>query len=671
MMLPSLTLDDLAWRAMVDAIRSRIAAVSDEQWTLHAPVDPGVTLLELFAYLLEQRVYWLDQVTDPLINAMIALLGAKPRPAQAATTVLEVITPGTSLVKGAIFERREHSLPVRLATTEDIALVAVERIEIAGALGRVSAFANSQPRWAIRPLTLLPADSKSAEVEITLWLRAPPVRDQWGKRATLLLELDAPSRIAAEWTREAVSEVPVAAPLEWWYSVSGASQRRPFAAEAIHDGTQGLRRSGVVRLAIPEQWAAAQAPVNDLHPFRLWLRSERASFSAPPRLRRLMPNVVAAAHAIPVTVPWVEIEPQVRKWLPLPGLSLRLSDPSPPLEPSVALRLLGRDRVWRDWAATSDFVRHGPEDAVFTVDRDANMLRFGDGLTGRLPVLVAGAGVTAELRYLAGGGEAGNLGSNLRWIAVPPGSAEAINPVVVRGGTEAETSSEARDRVSASLADPYRAVTAADHEAIAVATGGVAVARAHAETGFHPAFPCAPIPGAMTVFIVPEVPRHEGWLDSDRAVKAPMPDPGMLALVAAQLENRRLLAAEMFVRGAAYVEVEAVATLIGAPVDRSAVETRLREGLTAYLDPLIGGPEKSGWPFGQPVRPSEITHLLQQLAGDDADVAQVGIRLVDANKRDAPFEFCFNLSIASHELVVLRSLDMRWQPRSATSGGLR
>ena len=54
MMLPALQLDDLAWRDMVDAIRSRIAAVSDEEWTLHAPVDPGVTLLELFAYLLEQ-----------------------------------------------------------------------------------------------------------------------------------------------------------------------------------------------------------------------------------------------------------------------------------------------------------------------------------------------------------------------------------------------------------------------------------------------------------------------------------------------------------------------------------------------------------------------------------------------------------------------------------------
>src|SRR5262245_51269631 len=87
MTLQALHLDDLGWRAMVDAIRGRIAGVSEEEWTLHAPVDPGVTLLELFAYLLEQRIYWLDQVPDALINGLIALLGAQRQPAVAATTL--------------------------------------------------------------------------------------------------------------------------------------------------------------------------------------------------------------------------------------------------------------------------------------------------------------------------------------------------------------------------------------------------------------------------------------------------------------------------------------------------------------------------------------------------------------------------------------------------------
>ena len=56
MTIENLRLDDLNWTDMVQAIRSRIAVVSGEDWTLHSPVDPGVTLLELFAYLLEQPV---------------------------------------------------------------------------------------------------------------------------------------------------------------------------------------------------------------------------------------------------------------------------------------------------------------------------------------------------------------------------------------------------------------------------------------------------------------------------------------------------------------------------------------------------------------------------------------------------------------------------------------
>ena len=89
MTLPAPKLDDLTWADMMAAIRRRIPAESDGTWTLHAPVDPGVTLLELFAYLLEQRLYWLDQVPDALVIAILRLLGLEPpRPARPAATVL-------------------------------------------------------------------------------------------------------------------------------------------------------------------------------------------------------------------------------------------------------------------------------------------------------------------------------------------------------------------------------------------------------------------------------------------------------------------------------------------------------------------------------------------------------------------------------------------------------
>jgi predicted phage baseplate assembly protein len=671
MMLPSLQLDDLKWRAMVDAIRSRIAGVSDEQWTLHAPVDPGVTLLELYAHLLEQRAYWLDQVSDPLLTALIALLGAEPLSAQAATMMLEITSANAVLARGTVFERREREFPVRFVTDEDVATLPIERIDVTSAFGTTRSAASSQPRWAMQSLTLLPADRAAGNVELTLWSRALPTKEQWGKHLALLVELQTPARIPGSWSTEAVADVPTPAQLTWSYGVAGASSSQPFAPDATVDGTQGLRRSGVVRIAIPEEWSAAQAPLGQLQPLRLQLRTERSSFSSPPRLRRIVPNVVAAAHAVPVSMSWEQMEAQVRHWLPLPGLKLQLAERSPPLEDSVSLRLLGRDGEWREWRPTRDFARHGPADAVFTVDRIANCLRFGDGLTGRLPVLRTGPGPRAELHYLAGGGDVGSVGSNLSWIAMHPAVAEAINPVPARGGRETETAAEARDRVSASLYEPFRAVTAADYEKLAMSSHGIAVARARAATGVHPAFPCVNVPGSITVFIVPEVPRHEGWQNADYSVKTPLPDPGMLTLVSRLFEERRLLTTEVFVRAPVYRAVEVAVTLAGQPLNPAELTQRLREGLTTYFDALSGGSERTGWPFGQPVRPSEVAHVLQQLVGDEAQLTQLGVRLYDEKNLAAPFESCVDVAIGAHELIVLRALNLTLQPSLTSSGGLR
>src|SRR6266852_721834 len=94
MTLAPVRLDDLTWDQMVEAIRRRIPAESSGNWTLHAPVDPGITFLDLFAFLAEQRLYWLDQVPDAFVVAVLGLLGLKgPKPAVPAATVLQITQP--------------------------------------------------------------------------------------------------------------------------------------------------------------------------------------------------------------------------------------------------------------------------------------------------------------------------------------------------------------------------------------------------------------------------------------------------------------------------------------------------------------------------------------------------------------------------------------------------
>ena len=664
MSIAPLLLDQLEWRAMVDTIRSRIAAVSGEEWTLHAPVDPGVTLLELFAHQLEQRSYWLDQVPDALINGLVALLGAAPRPARAATTVLAVTNAASGSVPvDSVFRVAGGKATERMATLEPLALLAVERIDLVSRFGARSVLPGPARLWPMQPLPLLPADAGESEVTMTLWLSAPP---QAVGEAALLFELDAPATIPVAWSPEAVADVPVPAPLVWSYSSGSPNGATTFADADLADSTQGLRRSGLVRFAIPADWQPAGPTSSGFHPYRLTLRCEQCSFSAPPELRRVVPNAVAAHHSVPASVDPAEIAAQLVNWLPLPGRTLVLSDSLRPLEDSVELALRGRDEVWRAWRVADDFARFWPEDPVLRVNRAFNRLEFADGLTGRLPVPSRAPGVPLTLTYRAGGGEIGNVGANLPWECDAP-VATAFNPVKADWGRESESTEALRDRVGAELFECHRAVTLADYEALAIATPGVGIARAKALAGTHPGFPCLSVPGAVGVTIVPEVPRADGWLHGQRRANRPQPDPGMLASVRAALDDARLLTAEVYVSGPVYRAIEVDAALSGAPRDLIATNARLRDGLHLFLDPLVGGADGDGWPFGHPVRPSELAHRLQELAGTDATVVRVLVRFADT---DAAFSECSDLAIRPADLVVLGTFRPRWSPPADAKGGL-
>ena len=63
-------LDDLTWEDLNAEARSLIPARS-QQWTDHNPSDPGITLIELFAYVSESLMYQLNRISR---NNMIAFL---------------------------------------------------------------------------------------------------------------------------------------------------------------------------------------------------------------------------------------------------------------------------------------------------------------------------------------------------------------------------------------------------------------------------------------------------------------------------------------------------------------------------------------------------------------------------------------------------------------------
>jgi hypothetical protein len=670
MALEPIRLDDLDWKGMVESIRRRIPAASDGHWTLHAPVDPGVTLLELFASLLEQRLYWMDQVPDALTRGALRLLGVRPRGTSCATTVMQLLAPGL------VARRTELTLagglaPIVYSTRASLAVLPVTATAV-----RVDGVDRSLDLASGRVFRLAPPLAGESHVAMELKLAAPPA--PVGEWCGLLLQLRTPASIASQWSANAVHGVPPPGAIAWSYRAAG--QLRSFMPGDVDDGTAGLRRSGIVRVRIPADWQPEGAPGSGRDDvYAIHARLNGASFTCPPRLIALVPNAVIARNtrATRMHAPVSPLD-----WLPLPGNVIALgelpaNDPVkdvPPLERGFLLEMKERDG-WHRWRPVADLFRHGPADRVFIVDREKSLVRFGDGLTGRLPVLAAPGTdpSSVRLRYLVGGGTAGAIGRSPTgqhdWQGPQASAISARAEVASEGGADIESMAAARVRAAAGVRRRTRAVIAADYVEIATTTPGVAIRRAHAAIGRDPRQPCVSVPAAVTVYVVPEAPRED--LDEAQVesafVAAPLPDAGALAAVTARLEAARLVGTELFVRAPRYRAVALAIRLQGASANALELRQRIELHLRHFLDPLVGGDARDGWPFGEPLRPSVILREAQEAAGTSTRVMEAAIGLDGAE----PGESCRDVAIGDCDLVWLERLELRLEPGTAGRGGLR
>src|SRR5215208_1633894 len=88
MPLPTVTLDDRHFQDIVDEAKTRIPTYCPE-WTDHNVSDPGVALIELFAWMTDLLLYRVNQVPDKLYVKFLELIGIQldpPRSSPAPVT---------------------------------------------------------------------------------------------------------------------------------------------------------------------------------------------------------------------------------------------------------------------------------------------------------------------------------------------------------------------------------------------------------------------------------------------------------------------------------------------------------------------------------------------------------------------------------------------------------
>jgi predicted phage baseplate assembly protein len=574
------------------AVEARIAAFTPE-WRRRTPGDAGDALLSLHGELAEPLLERLNRMPEKafreyLRTAGISAVAARPARATLAFTVADtapssaLIPPGFQVAASAadgsggrvIFETETalYAAPGKIASTFvqdgnrffDIPLIGTDPAANNLVFGNV-------PRPGAALLVGLlgnvaPGPNITFMIHRTTRVGPPPAIAHGGIGP----------------------DAGVAQPILRWSFFDGG---RFESAEIIRDESRGLLQSGLVELRCPRSWRTGiPAGVTVPKPLR-WLRLQlvAGAFASPPTLAFIELNAVTALAARTVRGEVLDYVPDSD------GRRMRVTQ-RPVLPGSLELTVdegaigAGADAGAQRWREIEDLDGYGPDDRVFELDEVTGELQFGDGVHGML--LPRGIRHVVAQRYQVAPGGAGAVAANqiISLMSSVPFVTKVSNALPASGGHDAMSILEASRLGPQQLRARDRAVTVADYELEALAAPGADVSRAHAVGGTHAGLDDARVPGTVSLYL----------LGPRAASTPPYPSQASLDAVASHL-SATLSPAGVEVVAAAprFHEVSVRATLVVATnADFGEVLRATLRELDLYLDPLTGGEDGRGWPFG-------------------------------------------------------------------------
>jgi predicted phage baseplate assembly protein len=604
MALPVPNLDDRRFQDLVDEAK-RMVQQRCPEWTDHNVSDPGVTLIELFAWMTDQVVYRLNRVPDRNYVKFLELIGVSLFPPTAARTQVTfwLTAPQPSIVTipaatSVATLRTDTSEAIQFSTIEDLAVIPSSLAHLGSMIDGKSYRDHGEvlhKGTGIYCFKEVPEPGDAIYVGLSEAVPSNAVR----------LRFNA--------TIEGVGVDPTNPPLAWeaWTGDDWEQCDLDF------DSTGGLNRDGDVVIHVPHGHTASLIAKQRAG----WIRGRvtephegQPAYSAAPRISGLS-AITVGGTANAVNAELVRNE-EVGISEGVSGMRFPLKrGPVVPGDHAPVLEVAGDDG-WTEWTHVVDFAASGPEDRHFTLDVWAGQVRFGPAVRQadgslRLYGAVPHKGAHLRLReYRVGGGRKGNLAP--RAISVMKASipfvARVENRRAARGGVDGEDIENAKIRGPIRLRARGRAVTTEDFEQLAREVAPE-IARVRAVAAGDGADA-----GSVRVLVVPAAVADRGRLRFEQLV----PSPDTLQKITDRLEECRVIGTRTLIEPPVYRGITVVAKLRARPTANPA---RLQEeALTAlyeYFHPITGGPDGVGWPFGRPINVGEVYSVLQGLRGTE------------------------------------------------------
>jgi len=603
MSLPVPNLDDRRFQDLVDDAK-RLVQQRCPEWSDHNVHDPGVTLIEAFAWIADQLLYRLNRVPDRNYIKFLELVGVRLFPPNAARTPvtfwLSAPLPDTVSIPTATevaTPRTDVQEPITFSTVEDLAIVSTELSRVASRIGK-----SPRDHWDVLQM-------KTG----FFCFDSPPKPNN-----ELLIGLTkaAPSNainLSFECRIEGVGVDPTNPPLVWEaWTGSGWTQ-----CELERDSTGGLNRDGSVLVHVPK--GHVTSVINQVNAG--WLRGRvteavegQPQYSASPEI------ISVSAFTIGGTVEAMNAE-LVRDELlgvseGVPGQRFQLQRaPVVAGEKSVVLEV-GEGDGWQEWVERPNFAASSPNDKHFVLDEVTGEILLGpavrlpDGTLRTYGAVPAKGQFMRVPEYRSGGGARGNVAPRTLNVlkASIPYVAAVENRRPAAGGVDGEDLDSAKVRGPILLRTRDRAVTAEDFEHIC-REAAPEIARVRCLTGGN-----GSDAGVVRVLLVPAVPTDTAKLSFEQLV----PSEETLEKVTRRLDESRVIGTRILVEPPLYRGLTIVAKLKARPrSDPRRLQELAIEALSRYFHPTIGGPDGNGWPFGRPVMSGEVFSALQALRGTE------------------------------------------------------
>jgi len=620
-------LDDRSWKDIVEQVKALIPTYAP-QWTDSGPSDPGMALIELFAWIVEGMIYRLNRVPDKNYQEFLNLLGILRDPATPARTNLifritgpgpllipagtQIATPQTDIRESVVFE-----------TDHDITALPINLI-------RCLAIEKQAAPFPYRNVSDVLVKGPLMDTTVNI----PPASS-----LLLLLGFDKPTTQPLRISLAVSAPAPDAALI-----IQSAIFAPNFTIISVQsDGTEGLQQSGDVVVQPPGSWQVCTiknlvpiwpdlylpaTPADQVTDSLYWLGlflSNASAKTIPLILSGVGFNSAPATNALSINIQQAEAKAEmigISKETAFQAFALknaplykdvRSESPYHHLIVQVRPPLPGGGFApWESWSMV-DEIPPGPG-KVYRCNPVCTEIMFGNHnvLTGQGngTTPLAGSEIRAlAYRYVAGGAS-GNVPANTVTAirTAVPGMIAATNPGAGWDGSDQEAIEDAKRRAPQLIKNRSRAVTVEDYEFLAgEATTDIAKTKALParlfESGIDVGKPWAYAgldrsPGRVNVIVVPRMPE---------TVSQPKPDAALLAETTRYLDQRRTASSALLVATPRYLPIIVKADLYvwqkaidnGLIPDAATVTNQIRELTKEFLHPLYGNIRGTGWEVGQ------------------------------------------------------------------------